>query len=286
MIEATIDAQSREPIGSRRAGGRACIEAAAASHRAFLGTSALLFLISSAVTIVWCGSMSAMGEMLMPGGWGMSMTWMRMPGQTWLGLTASTLGMWVVMMMAMMLPCLVPMLLSYRRNVGIDGTRLAALTALVGAGYFFVWTVFGIAVLPVGFGLAAIEMQQPALARAVPIATGIIVLIAGALQFSVWKSHRLACCRQASMSPRILLANRGAAWRHGMRLGLHCGRCCLNLMAILLVVGIMDLRVMALVTGGLTLERVAPSGDRFARAVGVAVICIGLSLIARAAHPR
>lgn len=283
MIEATIDTRSREPLVSR-AGGGARLGAAAASYRVFLGASALLFLISSAVTVVWCGAMSAMGAMPMPGGWEMSMSWMRMPGQTWFGVAASALGMWVVMMTAMMLPCLVPMLLRYRRTVATRGTRLGVLTALVGAGYFFVWTVFGIAVLPLGFGLAAIEMQQPALARAVPIATGIIVLIAGALQLSAWKSHHLACCRQASMSPRILPGKSGAAWQYGVRLGLHCGRCCINLMAILLVVGIMDLRVMALVTGVLTLERVAPSGDRLARGVGVAVICIGLSLIARAVH--
>ena len=54
-------------------------------ERAFLGVSALLFAASAAVTIVWCTSMSAMGGMPMPGGWTMSMTWMRMPGQTWPG---------------------------------------------------------------------------------------------------------------------------------------------------------------------------------------------------------
>lgn len=54
-----------------------------ASQRAFFGVSALLFAASAAVTIVWCTSMSAMGGMPMPGGWMMSMVWMRMPGQTW-----------------------------------------------------------------------------------------------------------------------------------------------------------------------------------------------------------
>ena len=44
----------------------------------------------------------------MPGGWTMSMVWMRMPGQTWPGAAASFLGMWVVMMVAMMLPSLAP----------------------------------------------------------------------------------------------------------------------------------------------------------------------------------
>jgi predicted metal-binding membrane protein len=99
-----------------------------ASQRAFFGVSALLFTASAAVTIVWCASMSAMGEMPMPGGWAMSMAWMRMPGQTWPGAAASFLGMWVVMMVAMMLPSLVPMLWRYRQAVGRTGeTRLGLL---------------------------------------------------------------------------------------------------------------------------------------------------------------
>jgi predicted metal-binding membrane protein len=152
-----------------------------ASQQAFFGVSALLFAASAAGTIVWCASMSAMW-MPMPGGWTMSMAWMRMPGQTWPGAAASFLGMWVVMMVSMMLPSLVPMLWRYRQAVGGRGeTRLGRLTALVGVGYFFVWTVFGMAVFPLGVALAAVEMQEPALARAVPIAVGVVVLIAGAI---------------------------------------------------------------------------------------------------------
>src|SRR5436190_22094220 len=116
------------------------------SQRAFLGVSALLFVVSAALTSAWSASMSAMGTMPMPGGWTMSMAWMRMPGQTWPGAAASFVGMWVVMMVAMMLPSLVPMLWRYRQAVGRTGeTRLGRLTALVGVGYFVVWTVFGMA---------------------------------------------------------------------------------------------------------------------------------------------
>src|SRR5882762_825275 len=104
-----------------------------ASERAFFGVSALLFAASAAVTILWCASMSAMGEMPMPGGWTMSMAWMRMPGQTWPDVAASFLGMWVVMMVAMMLPSLVPMLRRYREaDDGPGSRRLGPPTALVG----------------------------------------------------------------------------------------------------------------------------------------------------------
>jgi predicted metal-binding membrane protein len=222
--------------------------------------------------------------MPMPGGWTMSMAWMRMPGQTWAGAAASFLGMWVVMMVAMMLPSLMPMLWRYRRAVGATGAgRLGRLTALVGVGYFGMWTVFGMAAFALGAALAAVEMQLPSLARAVPIAVGMVVVIAGALQFTAWKAYQLACCREAPGCGRSLPADAGAAWRHGLRLGLHCGRCCFGQTAVLLGLGVMDLRAMAVVAAAITVERLAPAGERVARAIGAVGVGAGLFLIARAA---
>jgi predicted metal-binding membrane protein len=164
-------------------------------------------------------------------------------------------------------------------------TRLGWLTVLVGAGYFFVWTMLGMAAFPLGVALAAIEMRQPALARAVPVAVGVVVLIAGCLQLTGWKARHLACCREASARGRTRPVDAGTAWRHGLRLGLLCSRCCAGLMTILLVNGVMDLRAMAVVTAAITSERLAPAGERVARAIGVVVITAGLFLIARAAAP-
>jgi predicted metal-binding membrane protein len=254
------------------------------SGRTFFGISALLFATSAAVTIVWGASMAAMGGMPMPGGWTMSMTWMQMPGQTWPGAASSFLGMWVVMMVAMMMPSLVPMLWRYRQAVVRTGeTRLGWLTVLVGMGYFFVWTAFGMAAFPLGVALAAVEMQLPALARVVPITIGVIVLVAGALQFTTWKANHLACCREAPGRGHTLSADASTAWRHGLRLGLHCSRCCFGLMVILLVIGVMDLRAMAVVAAAITLERLVPAGERTARGIGAVVVGAGLFLIAQAA---
>ena len=249
----------------------------------FVVISALLFAASAAVTIVWCASMSGMGDMPMPGGWTMSMAWMRMGGQTWPGAAASFLGMWVVMMVAMMLPSLVPMLWRYRQAVGRAGdARLGRLTALVGAGYFVVWTVVGMAAFPLGVALAALEMQQPALARAVPIAVGVVVLIAGALQLTAWKARQLACCRQAPWRGRRCRPT--PAPPGATACGWACtAPCCAGLTAILLVIGVMDLRAMAVVTAAITLERLAPAGERVARAIGAVAVMGGLLLLARAA---
>jgi predicted metal-binding membrane protein len=261
-----------------------------ASERAFFGVAALLFAASAAVTVVWCASMPAIGGMPMPGGWTMSMAWMPICGQTWPGAAASFLGMWVEMMVAMMLPSLVPMLWRYRQAVckteavgSTSEARLGRLTALVGAGYFLVWALFGMAAFLLGAALASVEMEQPALARAVPVAVGVVVLIAGALQFTAWKAHHLACCREAPRCGGPLPADAGTAWRHGLRLGFHCSTSCAGLTAILLVIGVMDLRVMVVVAAAITAERLAPAGARVARAIGIVAVGGGLVLVARAA---
>jgi predicted metal-binding membrane protein len=255
-----------------------------APQRALLGVSALLFAAGTALTIVCCLSMSRMGGMPMPGGWTMSMAWMRMPGQTWPGAAAAFLGMWVAMMVAMMLPCLLPMLCRFRDALVRTGPiPLGRLTLLVGVGYFFVWTVVGSFAWLLGIALSAVEMRLPAVARAVPIATGMIVLIAGALQLTAWKAYHLACCRSGAMCASAGPAPVRAAWRAGLRLGVHCICACAGLTAVLLVVGVMELRAMAWVAAAVTLERLAPFGERIARAVGAVVIVTGLVLIAQAA---
>jgi predicted metal-binding membrane protein len=225
--------------------------------------------------------------MPMPGGWTLSMAWMPMAGQTWAGATASFLLMWVVMMAAMMLPSLAPRLWRYHQAVRTTrNTCRGRLTMLVGLGYFLSWTLLGLAVFSVGAMTATIEMEQPAFARAVPLAAGLVVFISGALQFTTWKVHHLIRCRETPGFSYVLFARPGAAWRLGLHFGIHCGLSCANFTAILLAFGVMDLRAMAATTVAITAERLAPSGARVARAVGLVALGAGLILIARAAGFR
>ena len=255
-----------------------------AEERAFFGISALLFAGSAAVTVLWSTSMSTMGGMQMPGGWTMSMVWMRMPTQTWPGVAAVFVGMWIVMMMAMMLPSLVLMLRQYRAVVGPSNERrLGGLTAIVGVAYFVVWTAFGIAAFALGVVSSTMEMQHPSLARGAPIGAGVVVLIAGFLQFTPWKTHHLACCKAVPDRDRMLPASAGSAWRHGLRLGFHCSLCCAGLMSIVLVLGVMNLGAMAAVAAVITIERLAPAGERIEHGIGAIVVGTGMFLIALAA---
>ncbi len=251
------------------------------SNQTFFGVSTLIFAGATALTIIWGISMSAMDGMQMPGGWTMSMTWMA--GPDWSGGVVGFLGMWIVMMVAMMMPSLAPMLWRYRQAVEpTGGTRLGWLTILAGGAYFFVWTIFGMAIFPIGIILATAEMQLPALSHAVPIIIGMIFLVAGGLQFTKWKARHLACCRISPGCGQELPATTATAWRQGMLFGLNCLQCCFGLMVILLVIGVMDLRAMAVVALAITIERLLPAGERVARITGVAAIAAGLFLIGQA----
>jgi hypothetical protein len=158
------------------------------SDRAFLGIAALLFAAGAAVTVAWCASMSGMPGMDMPGGWSMSMAWMRMPAQTWLAASATFLGMWSVMMLAMMLPAITPALRDYRR--GIAGACANSLTLRVAAAYFGTWMLAGAAVYPLGLAFAEAAMRLPALSRAVPVLGAAVLLAAGLLQLGQWKQRQ------------------------------------------------------------------------------------------------
>ncbi len=139
------------------------------------------------------------------------------------------------------------------------------------------------AVYPLGVVLAAVEMHQPVLARTAPLGVGTIVLIAGTIQFTSLKAHHLDCCREAPKRGLALPADASVALRLGLGLGLHCLYCCASFTAVLLAIGVMDLRAMALVTAAITVERLGPGGKRVAQALGAVLVGVGLSLIARAA---
>jgi predicted metal-binding membrane protein len=179
----------------------------------------------------------------------MSMMWVRMPGQTWAGATASFLSMWVAMMAAMMLPSLLPVLWRYRR------ASSSALTTVVASGYFFAWTAIGALVFALGVALASLEMNHASVARAATLLSDATLVFAALVQCSAWKTRHLDCWRRSSERGR---ASARTAWRYGLRLALECGRSSGNLMLVMLVVGIMDFGAMAAVTAAITLERIAP----------------------------
>jgi predicted metal-binding membrane protein len=196
---------------------------------------------------------------------------------------AAWMGAWIVMMVAMMTPALVPGLVRYRRCVPARGVAgRGGLTALVGAGYFFVWTLVGGAAYLLGVAIAGAELVWPALTRFVPLLSGVALLLAGCVQLTAWKRRHLARCRACAPPPA---ADAWNASRHGLRLGVNCALCCAGFMTVLLVTGMMNLVTIVVVAAAITVERLAPAPARTARAFGAAILVVGAVATIRGLGP-
>lgn len=172
------------------------------------------------------------------------------------------------MMVAMMLPSLVPLLARYSRGA------LGA-TALV-AGYFTVWAAAGTAAYALTTVLVIAVRWWPA-----PLVAGLALGGAALVQWTSWKSRRLDCCREFGLRGESG-STRSAAVRDGLRLGAQCCLCCAGLMTFLIVTGMMRLGVVVLVAALVALERFASHPRIVARAVGALILIVGAWLISTA----
>jgi predicted metal-binding membrane protein len=274
-VTATRTGCETSPASGREAGRGAPL--------VFFGTAALLFTAAAVATALSCAAMETMGAVPMAGGWLLSGIWLPLCGQSWFETAACFLGMWLVMMVAMMLPSLTPALWRYREAAFAAGAhRPGGLATLAGASYFVVWTGFGLLTFLLGASLAGAALPFPALARLGPLAAALVILIAGLVQASRWKARLLADCHGGLHASRIH-PDAKAAVGDGAVLGLRCCLSCIGPMAALTAGGLMDLRLMAGVTIAITAERLLPVATRIADAIGVAMAAVGLLLLVQVA---
>jgi predicted metal-binding membrane protein len=229
-------------------------------------TAFIVFAMGAISTAYFSTTMR--GAMPMPGGWTMSMVWM--PMGAW---TASLLMfsiMWVAMMVAMMLPSTLPIILLFRRVALFrDEPYVGTLCTVLAAGYFLAWAGFGLAAYGVGIGITQLAMRSLQVSYAVPFAAALALMAAGVFQLTPMKQACLRHCRD----PLLLLSNHtGRGWRAALRLGLchgaFCVACCWALMLIQLVLGVMNVAVMAVLAMVIAMEKLLPHGATLARVVG------------------
>ena len=194
------------------------------------------------------------------------------PGTMGLG-AAAFLGLWTMMMAAMMLPALAPVGVIYAG----DGEGRVARTSGLVAGYLIVWAAFG--VLALTLSIAAKDLADRNESAATWIGAAVLVGT-GAYQLSPLKDRCLAACR----SPLQLLMRTGAyrgPSRHvraGIYHGAYCVACCWSLMVALIALGIMDLRWMVAFALVITLEKLWRYGRFVALAAGIGLIALGLAV--------
>jgi predicted metal-binding membrane protein len=251
------------------------------SDYSFYLSAAVIFLASAASTVYFCNSMRESAAISC--GPLISRAAAAIPMSNWHESAPSFLAMWGVMMVAMMLPSLMPMLIDYRRRGGLlPAFRVNQLTCWVFVGYFAVWIGAGVPVYLIGTLLAGVATRIESVRRHIPVATGLVIAVAGCIQLSNYKLKRLRLCEHQTPSIRTVPS---AAWRatqHGIGLGMTCFFCCFNLMAVLLVSGVMNLNAMAALTVAISVERIPFIPVCAVRLMGAVIIAIGTSMIARA----
>jgi predicted metal-binding membrane protein len=196
---------------------------------------------------------------------------------TALGTPVWFLGVWVVMMAAMMFPSLAPTAALYSRMA-----RERAAPLLFCAGYLVVWGVAGVAVFAIARAGGAVLGDVLAWDRAGRWAAGATLLAAGLYEITPLKDVCLSKCR----SPLGFLLGswrdgRSGALRMGARHGAWCLGCCWGLMAALLALGVMSIAWMAFVAALIAAEKLLPW--RRVATYGTAGILLALGLLLLAA---
>ena len=168
----------------------------------------------------------------------------------WFALIAAS-AMWLAMSVAMMLPSAAPMFRTYGDIAHVARTKGETTVPLLvlAAGYLSVWAIFAIAAAALQTLIVVIWRQGDLSAPIVGFAGGLILVGAGAYQFSQLKHACLEKCRNPFTQLFGHWSNEpGAIFRLGMQQGLFCVGCCWALMLVMLVVGMMNLAWMAFFT--------------------------------------
>jgi predicted metal-binding membrane protein len=188
-----------------------------------------------------------------------------------------TLGMWAVMMVGMMAPSATPMVLLFAAARARRGdSALSAASALFGLGYLAVWTGFSAVAALAQWALHDAALLSSAMKASSPRVAGAVLLVAGIYQITPWKNACLSHCR----SPLDFLIShwhdgKYGALQMGARHGAYCLGCCWAIMALLFVVGVMNLVWVAALAALVLLEKLAPQGVWLARISGAIMIVLG-----------
>lgn len=178
---------------------------------------------------------------------------------------ASFAARWAVMMAAMMVPGIVPAAVASR-----DDAWPYSSTGLV-SGYLVVWIATGVVAFGALIALNSVATPSAWLGRG----GGAMVVLAGGYQFSGRKRRLL----QRYGEPDQITSGRGA-FGAGLSHGLRCVGASWALMAVLLVVGVMNVAWMAVIGAICLGEKVLTHRAVLATAVGLVLVALGLVLLA------
>ncbi len=196
-----------------------------------------------------------------------------------LGALGWFLGVWVVMMAAMMFPSVAPTVALYAR---MTRKRAPLLPLLFTAGYLLVWIGAGVVAFLIGAAVARVSGDVFAWDRAGRWVAGATLLVAAVYELTPLKDVCLGKCR----SPLGFLLGSwrdgpSGAVRMGARHGAWCVGCCWALMASLFALGVMSVAWMAFVAALIAVEKTVPW--RRVATYGTAALLLALGVLLLAA---
>ena len=190
------------------------------------------------------------------------------------------LGLWAVMMAAMMLPSVAPVAVLWTRLISGASAglgRVARMGMFLG-GYLLAWTAAGAVAFAALTGTGRLVTASPAAAKWLGVA---IFIAAGTYQLTPWKDWCLRRCRSpiGALLYYAGFKGRGRDLRVGLHHGATCAGCCWGLMVVLVAVGVMNVAVMAALTVVIFAEKLWRHGKPFGQAVGAALAVTGVLAI-------
>ena len=191
-------------------------------------------------------------------------------------------AMWAVMMVAMMLPSASPMILLFAK---VNRTQRQAqtpylLTSLFAGSYVIVWAGFALMATAANWALHNGGLMTSMMGSALPLWGGGLLIAAGLYQFTPLKYACLNKCR----NPLFFLMSE---WRDGtlgafvmgLRHGAYCVGCCWVLMALLFVLGVMNLAWISLLAAFALIEKLVSSGPWLSRGSGLLLLAWGIWMV-------
>jgi predicted metal-binding membrane protein len=233
-----------------------------AAIRVRLGLVLALFALAAAGWWWILGQMQGMDE----GPW------------TSLGTFGWFLGVWVVMMAAMMFPSVAPTVALYSR---MTKARLPLAPAAFTAGYLLAWAAAGVAAWTIALVTSRLAGDVVAWDNAGRTIAGATVIVAAVYELTPLKDVCLGKCR----SPLGFLLG---SWRDGLRGGLRMGAkngawcvgCCWALMASLFALGVMSVIWMAFVAGLIAIEKTLPWRRTATYGTAALLLMLGVLILA------
>jgi len=190
------------------------------------------------------------------------------------------LGLWVVMMAAMMLPSVAPVAVLWTRLIrgATAGFGRVARLGLFLSGYLLAWAAVGAIAFAALAGAGRLLSASPTAAKWLGVA---IFIAAGIYQLTPWKDWCLRRCRSpiGALMYYAGFKGRGRDARVGLHHGATCAGCCWGLMIVLVAVGVMNVAVMAALAAVIFAEKLWRHGKQFGQAVGVMLVAIGVLAI-------